>query len=568
MGSRVGSILVFAALAVIVTVAVVLVLRFSGDSEADQPVMVISLIDDQPVLLGQPLAVDVRARSGEPISIFALLVDGVIATQAIAIDNADQGLYSATLFWTPTVLGFANLRVVATDTAGTQTELAVRVDVTDDAQRVAQAEAARAGQQPQSDGTEPAAPSAEGEGDAQEGEETPTEETPSEEEQEAAGNGTARILSPEDGTRYELGSETPLDVTIETSGTGALSSVLLYVTPVLADGSFGRSQLAHSANPDVTATGGVYRETVPGIERRFPRAGAYDLQLVALTPEQRRFEDFVRVTVVGEAADDEASEDGEESDGELQEEADADEGALADLAILTVRQDDAGIAVTIINNGDTSAERVAVEISLIRARDASLLASANALLTLDPEQRVSVPVEVTVAEPTNAFVVLGLDSDADQTNNTFEVTLAASEAIGGDDEADDEASDELGEENGAEEPPADQEDSTQAAPPPGERADLTFLEARFTDDGYALLTVINAGEAAAGEFIIQITTESGELLETISRGEGAAALAAGRSEILAGSAPHSGPVVIILDPNDTTAESDESNNRIRLEVGE
>ena len=568
MGSRVGSILVFAALAVIVTVAVVLVLRFSGDSEADQPVMVISLIDDQPVLLGQPLAVDVRARSGEPISIFALLVDGVIATQAIAIDNADQGLYSATLFWTPTVLGFANLRVVATDTAGTQTELAVRVDVTDDAQRVAQAEAARAGQQPQSDGTQPASPSAEDEGAAEEGEETPTEETPSEQEQEAAGNGTARILSPEDGTRYELGSETPLDVTIETSGTGALSSVLLYVTPVLADGSFGRSQLAHSANPDVTATGGVYRETVPGIERRFPRAGAYDLQLVALTPEQRRFEDFVRVTVVGGTADDEASEDGEEPDGELQEEADADEGALADLAILTVRQDDSGIAVTIINNGDTSAERVAVEISLIRARDASLLASANALLTLDPEQRVSVPVEVTVAEPTNAFVVLGLDSDADQTNNTFEVALAASQAVGGDDEADDEASDELGEEDDAEEPPTDQEDSTQAAPPPAERADLTFLEARFTDDGYALLTVINAGEAAAAEFIIQITTENGELLETISRGDGATALAAGRSEILAGNAPHSGPVVIILDPNDTTAESDESNNRIRLEVGE
>ena len=567
MGSRVGSILVFAALAVIVTVAVVLVLRFSGDSEADQPVMVISLIDDQPVLLGQPLAVDVRARSGEPISIFALLVDGVIATQAIAIDNADQGLYSATLFWTPTVLGFANLRVVATDTAGTQTELAVRVDVTDDAQRVAQAEAARAGQQPQSEGAEPTPPSAESEGDAQEGEGTPTEETRSEEEPEVAGNGTARILSPEDGTRYELGSETPLDVTIETSGTGALSSVLLYVTPVLADGSFGRSQLAHSANPDVTATGGVYRETVPGIERRFPRAGAYDLQLVALTPEQRRFEDFVRVTVVGGTADDEASEDGEESDSEIQEEADADEGALADLAILTVRQDDSGIAVTIINNGDTSAERVAVEISLIRARDASLLASANALLTLDPEQRVSVPVEVTVAEPTNAFVVLGLDSDADQTNNTFEVALAASESIGGD-EADDEASDELGEENGAEEPPTDQQDSTQAAPPPSERADLTFLEARFTDDGYALLTVINAGEAAAGEFIIQITTENGELLETISRGEGAAALAAGRSEILAGSAPHSGPVVIILDPNDTTVESDENNNRIRLEVGE
>ena len=566
MGSRVGSILVFLALAVIVAVAVVLVLRFSGDSESAQPVMVISLDNDQPVLLGRPLAVDVRARSGEPISIFALLVDDVITTQAIAIDNADQGLYSATLFWTPTTLGFANLRVVATDTAGTQTEIAVRVDVTDDAERVAQAAAARAGQQPQADAASPPPGlSAEGgSGDAGQ----PVQDAPTDQEPQTPGNGVARILSPEEGARYELSSENQLNVTIETSNTGLLSSVLFYVTPVLANGSFGRSQLVYSANPDVSATGGSYRTTVPGTAEWFPRAGAYELELVALTLEQVRFEHRVRITVIGDFADDQAAEDAEddeESNNEPDQQSAQDAGALPDLAILTVRQDDAGIAVTIINNGEAAANRTPVEISLIRARDASLLASANALVTLEPEQRVSIPLEVAFDDPTNAFVVLVLDTDADATNNTFEVDLAASEAIAGGAGTDDEADDELDDD----EPPEEDEDLQQAPPPPppAEQADLAFLEALFTDDGYALLTVINAGEAPAGDFTIQIAAEDGQVLETITRGDGAAPLVSRDSEILAGNISHSGTVLITLDPDNTTAESNEDNNQIRLEVG-
>ncbi len=566
MGSRVGSILVFLALAVIVVVAVVLVLRFSGDSESDQPVMVISLVNDQPVLLGQPLAVDVRARSGEPISIFALLIDDMITNQAIAIDNADQGLYSATLFWTPTTLGFANLRVVATDTAGTQTELAVRVDVTDDAERVAQAAAARAGRQPQADAAEPPPPPTDNAGGGDAGQ--PAQGAPTDQEQQAAGNGVARILSPEEGARYELGLENPLNVTIETSNTGLLSSVLFYVTPVLANGSFGRSQLVYSANPDVSATGGSYRTMVSGTAEWFPRAGAYELELVALTLEQVRFEHRVRITVIGDFADDQAAEDVEdeaESDDEPDQQSTQDAGALPDLAILTVRQDDAGIAVTIINNGEAAANRTPVEISLIRARDASLLASANALVTLEPEQRVSIPLEVAFDDPTNAFVVLVLDADADATNNTFEVDLAASEAIAGGAGTGDEADDELD----SDEPPEEDDDLQQVSPPspPAEQADLAFLEVLFTDDGYALLTVINAGEAPASDFTIQIATEDGQVLETITRGDGAAPLVSRDSEILAGNISHSGTVLITLDPDNTTAESNEDNNQIRLEVG-
>ena len=100
-----------------------------------------------------------------------------------------------------------------------------------------------------------------------------------------------------------------------------------------------------------------------------------------------------------------------------------------------------------------------------------------------------------------------------------------------------------------------------------ELPDLAFLEARFTDDGFALLTVVNAGAGAAGDFVINVVGEDGVVLETIERGTSAAPLASRDSEILAGSVAHSGTVVIMLDPNNTTAESNESNNLIRVEVG-
>ena len=80
MGSRLGSLIVLVALGVIVAVAALLVSRFSGGSDGDQPTLVVSLVQDQPVLLGEPLEVEVRARSGVPISIVALLVEGIIAS--------------------------------------------------------------------------------------------------------------------------------------------------------------------------------------------------------------------------------------------------------------------------------------------------------------------------------------------------------------------------------------------------------------------------------------------------------------------------------------------------------
>ena len=297
--------------------------------------------------------------------------------------------------------------------------------------------------------------------------------------------GAARILSPADGTEYELGSGQPFDVEIETSGTGPLSSVLFYVTPVLADGSFGRSQLAHSATPDVSATGS-YREVVRGVEVWFADARSYDLQLVALTADQRRLEDLIRITVRGTApaADDELKPD-EESD-EMQEDDETAASESADLAILTARQDEDGLLVTVINTGSSVAERVEVDISLIRSRDASLLALSAALLTLEPDQRANIPLEVVVDEETEALIVLESDVDEDSTNNTFEIVLSPSAA----------REDEAAAEEEDEDVEAEAEEAEEAAAE--ELPDLAFLEARFTDDGFALLTVVNAGAGAAG----------------------------------------------------------------------
>lgn len=571
MGNRVGSLIVLIVLGGIVVAAVLLVLRFAGDSET-QPAVFVSLAEDQPVLLGQPLEIEVRAQGSNPISILSLLVDGAIITQATPIFDPDQGRYAAVLFWTPQALGFASLRIVATDTTGSQTEITRRVDVTDDAERVERAqEAARGGQPQQTAPAQPPPPTATDES------ETPSDQgAPAAPTTPAQEGGSARILSPQDGARYDFDAGAPLNIEIETAGTGSLSSVLVYVTPVLADGSFGRSQLAFASNPDVAATAGVYRETVRGVEEWFPRNGAYDFQLVALTPDQRRFEDFIRVTVTGvpdgeqqstgtsdQEADGDQTEDGEETEDE----------DLPDLEIVTVRGSESGISVTIINNGVGLAQQVEVELSVIRIRDASELASTRARVTLRPGQRANIPIEISVAEVTETLVALRSQRDADTSNNTYELTLAAAENAPDDNLLEDEqqASDaqegaQTATQDDARQQAAQELEQEAAEPPPAEQPDLAFLEAQFTDDGIALLIVINAGDAPSGNFTIRIADAAGELLETITRGVDSP-LAPGLTEILAGNVSHSGSVVITLDPDNITPESNESNNVIRLEVG-
>lgn len=565
MGNRVGSLIVLLVLGGIVAAAVLLVLRFAGDSET-QPAVFVSLAADQPVLLGEPLEIEVRAQGSNPISILTLLVDGAIITQATPIFDPDQGRYAAVLFWTPQTLGFASLRIVATDTTGSQTEITRRVDVTDDAERVERArEAARSGQTQQTAPAQPPPPTAaDGESEASDEQDAPAAPPAA-----AQDGGAARILSPQDGERYEFGSAAPLTVEIETAGTGPLSSVLVYVTPVLADGSFGRSQLAFASNPDVAATAGVYRETVRGVEEWFPRNGAYDLQLVALTPDQRRFEDFIRITVTGVADSEQQGADAsdQEADGDQSADGgDAEDEELPDLEIVTVRETESGISVTVINNGVGPAQQVEVELSVIRIRDASELASTRARVTLAPGQRANVPIEISVAEITETLVALSTQGDADTSNNTYELTLSATESAPDDDLLEDEQQASEAQDDTLQQQEAQEPEQEAAEPPPAEQPDLAFLETRFTDDGFAILSVINAGDAPSGDFTIRIADAAGELIETITRGTDSP-LAPGDMEILAGQVRHSGSVVITLDPDDLTSESNESNNVIRLEVG-
>lgn len=558
MRHRVGSLLVLIVLGGIIAAAVLLVLRLSGDSETQQPAVFVSLAEDQPVLLGQPLEIEVRAQGGNPISILTLLIDGQIITQATPIFDPDQGRYSATLFWTPTTLGFASLRIIATDTSGAQTEVARRLDVTDDANRVARArQAARSGQPEQPATVQPPPTSAEQSGaDGDQGGAAPEPQTSS--------IGAARILNVQDGARYDLASDQPLEVQIEATSAVTLESVLFYVTPIRVDGSFGESRLVFSAVPN-TAAGGVYRGVVPDLQDWLPEPGTYELQLVALPPESTpgRLDDVVRITVIH------TEEDGEEGDGAQEQSGDQAEAddqplQLADLAIVTVRENEGGIAVTVINTSDTAAELIEVALSVVRVRDASLLASTRARLTLAPDQRASIPLEISVAEVTETLVVLESDADGDTTNNTFELTLSASESgpaedeIGGEQDELDDAAQEGDAQNG--------DSAEESEPPPAALADLDFLEARFTDDGYALLTVINRGDAPSGEFSIRIADTAGGVLEIITRGLGGP-LAPLDTEILAGNVRHSGSIVITLDPDDTTRESDESNNVLSLEVG-
>ena len=556
MGSRLGSLIVLVALGVIVAVAALLVSRFSGGSDGDLTTLVVSLVQDQPVLLDEPLEVEVRARSGVPISIVALLVEGIIVNQATPVYDNEQGRYTAVLFWKPEALGFASLRIVVTDIDGTQTEIAVRVDVTDDTARVAQAQEAgqRAGQSVASTSAS-ASDGATVTSGAQNG--AASSGAAGDDAAGAAGRRGSADSEPRgwDGVRAGVGPTVRRGDRDIGHGAALERAVLCHtgaggwVVWAFAAGAFGDAgrerdgQLSRGGarRGGVVRGRAVIRLAAGRADGRPAAAGGPDPDHGARKPRppptmsssRTRSRMRCRRTMKPQRA------------------------SRPILAILTARQDEDGLLVTVINTGSSVAERVEVDISLIRSRDASLLALSAALLTLEPDQRANIPLEVVVDEETEALIVLESDVDEDSTNNTFEIVLSPSAASEEQEEAQAEEEDEGAEDELAEEEEAEAE----------ELPDLAFLEARFTDDGFALLTVVNAGAGAAGDFVINVVGEDGVVLETIERGASAAPLASRDSEILAGSVAHSGTVVIMLDPNNTTAESNESNNLIRVEVG-
>ena len=141
MGSRIGSIAILIVIAGIVAAVVVVISRLDllNTGEPDAPVMVVSLDEDELLLLNQPQSITVTISSGSPIATLELVVDEVQVAEVIPPYSQDRGAWIGSFVWTPDRLGFADVSIIALDANGVESVRQIRVEVTDDQARVAAA---------------------------------------------------------------------------------------------------------------------------------------------------------------------------------------------------------------------------------------------------------------------------------------------------------------------------------------------------------------------------------------------------------------------------------------------
>ena len=138
MGSRIGSITILIVIAVIVAAVVVIITRLGllDSGQPDAAVMVVSLDDGELVLLDRPQSITVTISSGSPIATLELSVDDVNISEVIPPYSEDRGAWIGSFIWTPSRLGFADVKITALDAEGNQSIRQIQVEVTDDEARV------------------------------------------------------------------------------------------------------------------------------------------------------------------------------------------------------------------------------------------------------------------------------------------------------------------------------------------------------------------------------------------------------------------------------------------------
>ncbi len=658
MGSRFGSIAVLIIIAAIIGIAGVIIYRLGLlDADADNaPPIVVSIEDGALLLLGEPQNITVSVASGAPITSLRLVVDENLLAEAIPVYSADRGAYIGSIVWTPQRLGFADLNVIVVDEQGRESVRSLRVEVTDDPDRIAAALqlqvgglapnqqliagstvriALRASGAQAIDqfemvvdgelavaveptlgndgayvasidwtplqlgavevefrvidaggrtetlnvqvtvlerGAVPGAASGEASSESQRSEDgstaTASTSAGSGDTSAASGDAAVLIVNPVDGEDFRLTPNLAIDIELLTRNTGPLASVLLYVTAIAEDGSSGDSILIFSA-ADSLPPSGEYREVVSGFERWLTSAGRYELQLVVFAADERRFDHRIIITAIADGS--ERVEDDEEVDApEAEEEGEADpeetdaEQPDIDLALINARQpeqDRGRLNIALANLSAAPVERAQVRISLIDSHDGAVLNEARVTLSLAPDEIASIPLDFSIRRDVSALLVLESNIDSDTSNNTLQVALRAPALEV--DEAQTEQEQEQAEQT-EEEP---QEATPAEAEPEGEAEqqplpDLAFHEVVFNHDGFALITVINQGDADADQVVIALLSASGAEIERIARAPNAQPLPPGGAEILVSSMPHDEPLTLVLDPDAEVAEADETNNRV------
>ena len=474
---------------------------------------IVGIVPLQNVALGRPIRIRAVAQSDEPVTGFELRVNDAEIDSAPAQLNAD-GQYSAVLEWTPAQLGAADIEVRAASGSGgiPPRALTVTVILSDGGETQAAASSAQS-QQAQAQ-AEPATPSA-----------------------------YARFTAPRNNSEIPRTEDLAIDAEVEVRGTGPLSAATVYITPILADGTYGASAAIWSRTDTLPANGNL-DAVVPNLQQHFRGLGWYELEVVAVTAAGQRFDQRVRIQLVEASEQDEREDEEDEESGLLIDEGEAeDDGAAGaapeparrsdgtdiQIASVAVSPDAASILVDIVNVGSNDLAGSPVQIRIADADAGGVLIQHSAAVTAAVGRLAAISVPIRVDRTLNIFVVVELPEDVNLQNNSLR---------------------------------------TSVSPPDPDRIDLALSNAAERDDGTIAITVANVGDASVSEYDIRVSSgeSAGEQVENIRRSAAAPPLQPGADELLITSQPHAGTVRIVLDPSGRI-DQNRQNNSYELAAG-
>ena len=439
----------------------------------------------QNVYLGRPIRLRASAQSDEPITRFAITVNGAEAASAEALLN-DQGVYSAALDWTPAALGAADIEIRAVSASGDIPARSFTVSVIE----LPGAAAAPAGS-------------------AQQSQEQASAAVPA---------SYARILAPEHQSEIELGAGGRIQLEVGARGTGPLSSVALYITPIDDRGNLGSSRQIWQRIGTLPPNG-EFVDLVRGIQNHLDGYGWYQFEIVAFTTAGQRFDHYVDLRFI-------QPEDGAAADFSAQPPPPAEPGIRGtDLGIVSAAAArDGSLEVSVINSGSVDRSSVPVTIVVLRPETSAELHRHQQTYSLAVGQVVAISLPISIQEPAELLIVLEADYDIDDSDNTFAVTLE---------------------------------------PPSGDIADLAILDAVLDDDGRVIVAVRNVGTEPIDAYALRLAGEDGPP-ETVLRGRERDPLEPGGAEAVPSTRSHQSPVAILLDPDGEFDENPENNRHVLL----
>jgi hypothetical protein len=579
MTSRAGSLIVAVFLGGLALVAVILIIILTGGDGDDggSANLQVSIPEGALVLLGEPLELRVTARDDEPITGIALIVDGALVTRANPFADQTGGTFSAILSWVPDRLGTVTLTIQALGLSGAETEREFRVEVTDSAERVRGAvqldivspsplqqialgnpinilvraqssdpitrfdlevdgvliQSLDAALGHSSGDILPLSYSAAEEGfivlrvvafttagmggiaeltiEVVPAGELPEDSTTTVDDADGA-DGSVRIVTPSADAEIPFEQNISLDVRIDAFETGALQSVDLFVNTLLTQ----------SVRPEPRADGS-YSFILP-FSPGTP--GLYALEVVATSESSRRFDFRIDVTLT---ADDEPPPDDEiPPDDEEPPEDEVETPPQADLTPLSVTVGEGNtILLTIQNSGSEPFGPVPVLFSVIRTADGLLLGEELLVLALAAGEIRLLPLPIGLTEAIDITVVVDTANAVDESNEDNNTITTVFEPLS--------------------------------------RPDLAATDLQISSDLFPIVSLLNAGENVAAGPISVLILFNGVATERLTVGQD---LGVQGSLTLAGSIPieGEGQLSAIVDPDNTIAEADESNNSITITI--